>query len=181
MEKQCAPNRTDKLIEIHTEAIKKQEPIRDIINESRAIDSSITYNGDVFNAKTIAHIDLKKAIWADSSLSEDEKQFKFQSELAARYQHLKAVVFELDNKKHDAVVEQLAIGQTLRDLGNSIRAEISAKLKELDNQYQPTIKKPIKPSVKVEKKSPMDRLIEAYAQLHGCSITEAMLAIQKGK
>src|SRR3974377_91832 len=35
-----------------------------VITHARDIDNSIRYNGDLFNAKVTAIIDLKKAIWA---------------------------------------------------------------------------------------------------------------------
>jgi hypothetical protein len=148
-----------------------------VIAEAKKIDSTIRYNGDFFNAKTIAIAEIKETIWKDDSIPKEEKQFKFQSVIAARYENLKQVIFKLDEQKHDATVEQLAITKTLRDLGTELRDEIRAKIKEVDSTYVPV---KIKPKIKAAKKTPMDRMIEALALMKNISHDEAAILIKKG-
>ncbi len=132
-----------------------------ILADAARIDDSITYNADFFNAKTVALIELKKVIDADTSLNEQEKKYAFQETIAQRYEKLKKVVFALDKKKEELVVEQLVIAKNLRSFGDSIRKDIRERIATADSNYAPPIKKLIKPVVKsVEKKSAMDVLID---------------------
>jgi hypothetical protein len=150
-----------------------------IINEARAINNSIRYSGDLFNARTIAIIELKKGIWSDETLSDNEKQKKYQESLAERFHHLQKVIFEADETKHTATVEQLAITRTLRDLGSELREEIRNKIKELDNSYQPI--QVVKPKLKeVKKKTPFDRMVENVMVSKKCSKEEAIKLLEAG-
>lgn len=185
---QYNPERTDKLLEIHQDYYDKLTPMRPILNElgmsvladAQSIDASIRVNGDAFNAETVSHIELKKVIWSDASLTEEQKIYKFQEVLTQRYETFAQHMFVLDNLKHDDYQGQLAIATTLRNFGSELHKEFAAKLKELDNNYQPVTPKAVKPVVKKVKKSPMEQLIEAYMLLHNCTHTEALLALQKG-
>ncbi len=142
----------------------------ELVAASRDIDSSIRVIGDVFNARTIALSELKQAILSESSGTEQEKLWKYQNEVMTRYRHLKDVVFDLDNKKHEAVSEQHAIVESLRSFGNDLHTKIREELKESDKNYLPVIKVPkiVKP-----KQSQFDRLVEQKALDSGISLDEA--------
>ena len=132
-----------------------------LIDVARSIDDTITYNGDVFNAKTIALIELKRALDSDESLSVEERKYKFHELLAERYSKLKKVVFQLDKKKEDLTIEQLVIAKNLRSYGDDVRKEIREKIAQADANYAPPIKRVIKAVVKpLEKKSAIDILID---------------------
>lgn len=150
---------------------------------AREQDEAIRYNGDFFNAKVIALETIRESINSETQLSTDEKAFKFQNYLADRIKHLKGVVFELDEKKHQAVTEELVIRKSLRELEKEIKVEIRAKIKEIDSQYEvkEKIKGPaVKPKVKKETLGTFDRLVQAFVLLHGCSKDEAEELIKKG-
>lgn len=139
--------------ELHRESMKH------VISDSRAIDSSLRYNGDFFNAATIPTIELKHAIDSDESLSADEKQWKFQATLAERYEHFKDVVFLKEEEVHQAKLQLLHISKTLREFGDNVRKEVRERIKQADEKYIPQVAKGI-PKVKVkEKLSPMENMI----------------------
>ncbi len=131
-----------------------------VIEKARAIDQSIRYSGDLWNAKTVGIMELKAAFDALPDLTAQEKAFKFQIALAQRFEHLQQVNFEHNKELHENSVEQLAISKTLRDFGNELRADIREKIKQQDNNYQPIR---VIPQVKVKKavkKSPFDTMVE---------------------
>lgn len=151
----------------------KLQDAKQVIEQSRQIDSAIRYNGDIFNAKTIAFADIKKAIDNDDSIPAEEKSITFQKVLVERYHTLKEKIFKIDNEKHEMVVEGLAIGKTLRDLGNALREEIREQIKQLDSSYVPVKPKLVTTKIKKEKKTPFDRIVESVAVAKGLSIEDA--------
>jgi hypothetical protein len=156
----------------------------DIIADAKVIDAGIRSNGDFYNAKVIAIADIKRAIDNDESIPDEMKMLRLQEVLAERYNHLKQVVFNLDNSKHDAVIEQLAISQTLRDFGNALRTEIREKIRQADEQYQPEKPKVVKPKVTKPKasKNPIDMIVDAYMSMKpGITREQALDEIRKNK
>lgn len=152
---------------------------KQVIEDSKKIDSSITYNGDVFNAKTIALIELKKAVFADDSIPANEKNHAYQNLVAERYVHLKEVVFKLEQQVFEATVESKVLAEDLRTFGNELRKEIRDKIQNADNQYQPPVKAAVKPRLpKGDKISAKDTLIKSFAELRGITITEAKIRIE---
>lgn len=154
---------------------------QEIIEQSRQIDSSIRYNGDFYNAATIAIVELKKAIDNNSEIPAEEKNLVFQKELADRYYKLSQAVFELDSEKFKLVTEQLAIHNTLRDFGNDLRKEARERIRESDILYQPVAPKKIEKVVKREKKDPFETMVKAFAELHKITETEARIRLRDGK
>lgn len=168
---------TEGMNEAADERVKVVVDRGDIIMAAQRIDKSIRFNGDFYNAQTVAIVDIRKAIESNEAIV--DKQFEFQKVIAERYEHLKSVIFELDSQKHDAVVEQLIISKTLRDFGDDLRKEFREQLKQNDTQYIPMQPKVVKP--KLTKKDPKQKLAEALALMRGCTITEAMILIERGQ
>lgn len=158
--------------------VERVDALNVAIEKAREIDNSIRYNGDFFNAATISLAELKRAIDNDNSI--ENKHEAFQNEVIERIEKFKTRIFELDEEKFKVVAEQQAHIGALREFGNSLRAEIRERLKLSDANYTPhnIIKAP---KISKPKASPMDRLIEAYALMHGISKDEAKEAIDKGK
>ena len=157
-----------------------QKSAQKIIEESERVDNSIRYNGDIYNAKTVAIIDLKKAIDSDDTIPAENKAIVFQDKLAERYYKLSTRIFELDSEKFELATEQLAIGNTLRGLGNEYRKEIRERIRAADKHYQPEKPKIIKETKKREKKDPFLLMVKAFANLHGISETEAEIRLKNG-
>lgn len=169
---------TQKEIDANSVVLQRSQML---IDESREIDSSIRYNGDFFNAKVIAISAIKAAIDADDLTYPDaqSKQYRFQDVIAERYKHLKDVIFDVDEQKHQAVAEQSAIRHSLREFGNELRASIRETIKTSDANYTPQaiIKTP---KITKPKASPMDRLVEAMAAMKGISKESAREMIERG-
>lgn len=154
--------------------------------------SQITAPGSLFNSKMIALIELKKSIWADETIPQDEKHFYYQKRITEIYEHLSKVVFDkekeitkIQTELLDPKAELLAIGKEFRDYGSELRAEIREKIRQSDLAYKPEpVKKPVKTdSVKKSsaKKTPMDRLIEALALSQGIDKDKARILLESGK
>jgi len=149
---------TNKEIKANDEVIERTK----IWQDAAKIDDSITYNGDFFNAKTVAIIELKRSIDEDASIEPDKKKFKFMELLAARYAKFSKVAFLLEKKTDEIKLEKLAIAKSLRSFGDSLRKDIREQIAIADSNYAPPIvKKPVRAVVKpLEKKSAIDMLID---------------------
>jgi len=91
------------------------------IDRSREIDNGIQIRTDLFNAATTSIIELKKAIDADEAIT--NKPYALAEELKKRFEHLKTVVFSLNEQLVDAGNNQRAIQQYLNNMANQLRAE----------------------------------------------------------
>ena len=130
------------------------ESLHDFLNRSRAIDDSIQIRQDIFNAQTIAIIELKARIDSDESIT--NKPFALAEELDIRFKHLKQVIFEENEKQLARSNEQKAIQIYLNNLANLLRAEEREKLKLSDISYKPLDKKPTVKKVTTKKFSKID-------------------------
>jgi hypothetical protein len=123
----------------------KQE--QSILAEAKAIDDSIQVRSDLFNAATVAIVDIKKAIDADESIT--NKPYKLAETLKARFEHFKNIVFDLNQQLVEAGNQQKAIQVYLNNLANTLRAEEREKLKIADINYKPNqVKSPTVKSIK---------------------------------
>jgi len=142
------------------------------------VNEQIRYNGDFYNAKTQAIVDLKLAIENDDSI--EDKQFAFQNALVERHKHLQSVIFEVDKQKYEATLEQLAIGRTLREFGDSLRKEIREELRKNDNTYSPPVQKILTKPKMAKKITPIERIIENLAATSNISKEQARAMIKAG-
>ena len=156
-------------------------PINEVLQASRKTDASIQVRTDIFNASTVAIIELKKAI--DDDVNITNKPFALASELKNRFEHFKNVIFELQQKVVDAASEQRAIQTYMNTLANQLRAEEREKLKLQDINYKPSPPKIAKPKTikttgaKVDKKE-----LRKVAQELGVSeVTLKMMVVATGK
>lgn len=153
------------------------------LEESRKVDSSIQVRTDLFNAATVAIINLKAEI--DNNPTIENKPFALAEELKNRFEHFKTVIFEMNEKIIEAGNEQKAIQVYLNQLANQLRAEEREKLKIADMSYQPARVKPAKPvSIKTTgtKKTKLDKneLRKYAAELGVAEFTLQMLVVSKG-
>lgn len=105
------------------------------IEMSRNIDNTITVRTDVFNAKTVAIVDLKKVI--DENPEIVNKPFTLAAELKERFTKLQEKGFALQNELTDVATEQRAIQVYMNNLANQLRAEEREQLKIADISYKP--------------------------------------------
>lgn len=143
--------------------------------------TQIRYSGDVFNAKTLANAEIKKKIFEDENLTDEQKHQKYFQFLADRYTHFKQVIFEQSSIIHDSNVEVIVISNELREYGNKVRTEIREQIKQSDEFYAPSIVNRPKVQPKIAKKlSPLDKMIKTMMDMTGKTETECRLLIEKG-
>lgn len=145
----------------------------EIIAEARKLDKTIIYNGDFFNARVMAHKEILGALNADETLSDQTRTVKFQQYLLEKYQHSKKAVFELDKQKHDEIIDQLAISETLRGLGEKITKEVSERIKELDANYTPIKNNSVIAKLPKKNLSPFERIVQQLAVSSGMTLEQA--------
>lgn len=140
----------------HQSEEKQQERVNtynELVGKSREIDAAVQIRSDIFNAHTVAIINLKAEI--DNNPEIENKNFYLASELDTRYKHLKDVIFGHNQAILDATNEQKSIQTYLNNLANQLRAEEREKLKLSDISYKPATIKPLKPkqikTVKLDK------------------------------
>jgi hypothetical protein len=111
----------------------KQE--QSVLAEAKAIDDSIQVRSDLFNAATVAILDIKKTIDEDANIT--NKPYILAETLKSRFEHFKNIVFDLNQQLVEAGNQQKAIQVYLNNLANSLRAEEREKLKIADINYKP--------------------------------------------
>jgi len=148
---------------------------------ARKIDADVTVSTDLFNAATVAIVDLKKAI--DENPEITNKAFFLAKELTTRFNHFRQVIFEAQATISDAANNQRAIQSFLNTFSNQLRAEEREELKLQDINYQPKPPKTVKPAtVKTRKSSKLDKAeLAKYAkELQVSEFTLQMLCVSGG-
>lgn len=170
--KECAPK--------HLAGINQS--VAALENHRREL-QTIRHNGDVYNSELSTLPALKQNIFADESIK--DKNASYQRAVLERIEHLKIAAFQKEEvirneqKELQAIkIRESALTNHLRDFGNDLRTEIRAKMKELDDQYQPIIvKKPV--IAKVTKKlSAFDKVIQQVALARNIQFDEAKKLIE---
>lgn len=121
--------------------------VNTVLQMSKDIDNSIKVSSDLFNAPTVAIVELKDAIDKDDSIPADKKHFKLAEVLLERFNTHKAAIFAMQQKIVAEHSNQRAIQQYLNNLAHKLQAEEREKLKISDINYKPEVVKEIKPKV----------------------------------
>jgi len=164
---------------------KRQEPeravavmnINSIIDNARRIDQTVQVRTDLFNAATVAIVDLKKAIDEDGSI--ENKHFALATELTTRFNHFKKVIFEMSEEIVEKQNQQRAIQSYLNTLSNQLRVEEREKLKLQDINYKPESPKPIKKSAPTVKKVSKIEIREMANKYNVPELAVQMLCVAK--
>jgi hypothetical protein len=142
------------------------------LQSAREVDARILVRPDIFNAATVAIVELKQIIDSDGSI--ENKNFKLAEVLLERFEHFKTVIFEANETVVQATNNQKAIQIYLNQLANQLRAEEREKLKIQDINYKPKEVKPVKPRAIKTAKPKLDKAaLRKYAAELG--ISEFML------
>lgn len=155
-----------------------------VLEEARKVDNGIAVRTDLFNAATVAIVDLKAAIDNDESIT--NKPYALATELKNRFEHFKNVVFELNEKLVEAGNNQKAIQVYLNNLANQLRSEEREKLKIADINYKPNpVKSPTVRSVRTSgtttsKKASKADIKKAAMELGIAEFTLQSFVIQSG-
>lgn len=138
---------------------QKTIEINSVLRQSREIDNRIEVRTDLFNAATVAIIDLKKAIDSDENIV--NKPYTLAQELLTRFEHFKKVIFDADKVKVEAANQQKAIQIYLNQMANTLRAEEREKLRIADINYKPSAIKPIVKEIKTRQTNKRTRIDKA--------------------
>lgn len=154
-----------------------------VLAEVKAMDASVVVRTDLFNAATVAIMDIKKAIDADDTIT--NKPYALAETLKTRFNHFKSVVFDLNEKLVEAGNQQKAIQVYLNNLANQLRAEERAKLQIEDINYKPNaVKTPTVRSIKTVGSSPKKAtkadIKKAAAELGIAEFTLASFVLMSG-
>lgn len=150
--------------EMRNSIVKNDNAIYNVLEEARAIDVSIVNSQDIFNAHTVAHIELKKAIDNDISIADADKDRFYIMRLIERYETFEAAINTQDDIIHEATklktgnqIAKLSIASELRRFNNLVREDIRNKLREADKQYSsPSATPKVKEISKKVKAAPQD-------------------------
>lgn len=163
--------------------VKQQERVDNLllnqaVKQSRQIDESVQISTDLFNAETVAIVELKKAIDTDESIV--NKPFALAEEILKRFNHDKELIFNANKEIAEAGNRQKAAQVYLNQLANQLRSEEREKLRLADINYKPTAPKLNKP--KPIKTAKLDKVeLRKYATELGVSeFTLQMVVVQKG-
>lgn len=105
------------------------------LQEARKVDESIRVFTDIFNAKTVAIEELRKAIDADPDIPQDQKYYKLGSVLSDRFSHLKDVIHSKREEITAIESEVRAIQSYFNTFANNLRADERERLRIKDSQY----------------------------------------------
>jgi len=162
--------------ELNRERISANEVLR----KSRDIDTHIQVSTDIFNAATIAIVEIEKAIDADELIT--NKPWAKAQSLLDRFQHYKKVQQEHNQGIIDAVNYQKALQTRLNTLANDLRDEEREKLRLADLNYKPrNIKMPVTAkTIRLSKQKIDNVALRRYAaELNMPEFSMRALAIQK--
>jgi hypothetical protein len=154
--------------------------INEVLKQTRAVDAGVTVRTDIFNNETIAIDEIKKAIFADESIT--NKPYALAQEVHARYIKYKEVIFEHQQLINEEMNKQRAAQIYLNNLANTLRAEEREKLKISDINYKPrNVAMPVnKKTIKMVKtRIDVKELRAAAADLGIPEFTLKMIIIQK--
>lgn len=157
---------------------KQEQRLNDALNRVRAIDQQVQLRTDIFNAETVAIIEIKNLIDNDEGIV--NKPYALASMLTERYLHFKKIIFELGEQQIEKQNQQRAIQTYLNNLANQLRAEEREKLKISDINYQPQAPKLSSTKVTPKKKT-FDKVeLAKYAGEVGLPLaTFQMLCVQR--
>jgi len=133
------------------ECWNKEEAVAERAKEStsilivaKQIDSAIELKSDVYNAATVAAVEIKAAIEHDNSIPADQKGYAYTKACAERLAHMKKVMFE---KREELIKDETIARMWLTEVQDSaakLQAEHRAHFRNLDVNYKPVVVKPAK-------------------------------------
>lgn len=161
-----------------------QSALRDVnsaLNREAVNLHQITSPGDFHNLQLQSNIELKRSIYADTSIPESERTQKYFEALLTRIKTLDSEIRLADDIKFAATQKRSAITNELRQYGNEVRQEIRDEIKKNDANYQPVNLAPVKVNVKkATKNDPFERMAQMIALANGISIEAARLRLKAG-
>lgn len=128
------------------------------------VDQSIQIIQDIFNAETVAIVEIKSAIDADESVV--EKHFLLARAIEERFSHFQVIIDAARDTMVEAQSKQRAIQQYYNDLANRLRVEQREQIKLKDVNYKPLEKRISKPKAPSIRKFDRAQLIKVAGVLN---------------
>jgi len=153
----------DKLIRAENTPILS---ISDLVTKARSVDQSLQVVGDLFNAATVAIVDIKNSIESDDSIPTNEKAFRLANVLIERNDTYAGLIFDTRKTLVELESTQRTIQTYLNDLANKLRKEEREKLSLKYADYKPNPVKPAPTGTRKPKtpKYDKDELAKAVAE-----------------
>ena len=108
-----------------------------LLTDIKKMDDSVHMKADIFTAKTVAAIELRGAIEADSTIADADKDFVYASRMRDRILHLKQVI---EAKRASLIEDQNEVGMwqvNAQEVVAKLSAQHRAHFKEMDLNYHP--------------------------------------------
>lgn len=168
----------DKIVEKRQQ--ESVDTLNNAIRQSRQIDESVQIHTDLFNAETVAIVELKVAIDNDANIA--NKPYALAEEVIRRFKHDKELIFNANKAIVEAGNRQKAAQVYLNQLANQLRSEEREKLRLADISYKPTAPKSdkVKPIKTRAPKLDKTELRKYAAELGISEFTLQMVVVQKG-
>jgi ribosomal protein L20A (L18A) len=128
---------------------RNESNTRATLTRASQVDQSIQIIQDIFNAETVAIVDIKSAIDSDTAIV--EKHMTLAKVIEERHSHFQDVISAARDTMIEAQSKQRAIQQYYNDLANKLRIVQRAEIKLKDVNYKipdKKISKPKAPSIK---------------------------------
>lgn len=152
--------------ESRVEQSRQDTDARAKVSKAQQIDHSIQIIQDIFNAETVAIVEIRDAIDNDASIT--EKHFTLAKSLEDRHTHFQSIIDAARDTLTEAQSKQRAIQQYYNELANKLRVEEREKIKLKDVNYKPIekakVSKPKAPSVKKLDKAELIRTANSIAK-----------------
>lgn len=113
----------------------EQLAVNKILKEAQSIDNKIEVKTDLFNAETVALVDIQKAIEADDSVT--NKNAAVAEAMLKRYQTYREKIFANNAENVELANKQNAIQKYLNELKNKLTEAERERYKLLDANYKP--------------------------------------------
>lgn len=151
-----------------------------ILTQAAKIDESIQVKTDLFNAATVASVELKAAIENDPNIPADQKQYVYANACLERFQNFQKIVFDQRQELLETENKMRMWQTQVQQAASTLRAELREKFKQFDVNYQPAPPKTVKPaSPKTGKKFQKEDVRKFAAQYKVPEAAVQMLVVAK--
>jgi hypothetical protein len=119
-----------------------------VIETSRKIDAGVTVSTDVFNAATVAFIELQTAIAQDAAIPADKKNEVLVKTVEERIRHYNEVIFAEEAATLAKKNERYSWSKQIQEFVGKMRTEEREKYKKYNLSYTPApvVIKSVKPA-----------------------------------
>jgi ribonuclease HIII len=150
----------------------------DAIAKAMAIDSSIRWSGDFYNAATVSIAELKQLIEADETIAASNKHLRLTEIIQERTKQFKQALFDTKRMEEQLASSIIAHQQYLNQLVSKLREDERAKFKEHDINFKPpdVTKKPSAPRIRL---SVNEKQIKRFAAMMKISEEKAEVILKE--